>query len=491
MLRERRRAAVQRRLDAGLDAAARNRAGRFSTPPGLAAAMLRMTSDTLAAGERVRLLDPALGTGVFFSAALEVLGTRRLAAALGFEIDAGIAAECRALWGGHGLTVKTGDFCSARPPRTEAARAGLIVCNPPYVRHHHLSVARKRELATRADAAVNGLAGLSVYFLLIAHAWLRRGGVGVWIVPAEILDAGYGAVVRGYLTERVTLLRAHRFDPEDTQFPDALVSSVIVVFRNTPPAPGAAARLTSGAADAPDVTRSVSLRQLRRRTKWGPVWTARPRAGAADATTIGDLFSVRRGLATGANAFFILDRAEAMRLELPDEFLRPVLPGPRHVPDRVVERDPDGFPAGLPQRVLLDCPLGIGEVRGRYPTLFRYLQRGRRRGLHDRYLLRRRRPWFAQERRPAAPILCTYMGRRRGGRPIRFIRNRSDATATNVYHLLYPRQRASVAALERLFDRMRETEQGLEAAGRTYGGGLVKIEPKELAAVTLKPAGRQ
>ena len=38
-----------------------------------------------------------------------------------------------------------------------------------------------------------------------------------------------------YLRERVTLLHIHRFDPGDVQFADALVSSAVVWFRNSPP----------------------------------------------------------------------------------------------------------------------------------------------------------------------------------------------------------------------------------------------------------------
>jgi hypothetical protein len=83
------------------------------------------------------------------------------------------------------------------------------------------------------------------------------------------------------------------------------------------------------------------------------------------------------------------------------------------------------------------------------------------------------------------------MGRHCGGRFIRFIRNHSDATATNGYHLLYPtaalRELVEVdgALLDLVFTALQATEAGLDSAGRTYGGGLVKVEPRELEAVVL------
>ena len=90
----------------------------------------------------VSLLDPAVGTGVFFAAALEVFGRRRVRRALGYEIDGDTAAEAAALWSDLGLNVVNGDFLGGAPD----PYADLVICNPPYVRHHHLSSQRKREL---------------------------------------------------------------------------------------------------------------------------------------------------------------------------------------------------------------------------------------------------------------------------------------------------------------------------------------------------------
>jgi hypothetical protein len=83
------------------------------------------------------------------------------------------------------------------------------------------------------------------------------------------------------------------------------------------------------------------------------------------------------------------------------------------------------------------------------------------------------------------------MGRKNGGRALRFIRNKSGATAQNVYLVLYPRSRlASIlrtdpSVIERVFEALGEISKNLARGGRVYGGGLYKIEPKELENVHL------
>jgi hypothetical protein len=132
-----------------------------------------------------------------------------------------------------------------------------------------------------------------------------------------------------------------------------------------------------------------------------------------------------------------------------------------------------------------------------YPGLWKYLQQGMELGIHERYLCRHRRPWYSQEHRPPAPLLCTYMGRQRDtGRPFRFILNRSNATAANVYLLLYPRPQLCRAMeqdknlLPRIWTALNELPvEILIGEGRVYGGGLHKLEPRELANTSLDALG--
>jgi adenine-specific DNA-methyltransferase len=141
---------------------------------------------------------------------------------------------------------------------------------------------------------------------------------------------------------------------------------------------------------------------------------------------------------------------------------------------------------------ILDCRLSEEEIRDRLPDLWLYLDAGKAE-IAKGYLCGKRAPWYAQEVRAPTFFLCTYIARRRrDGRTQRFIFNRSQAIAANGYLMLYPRP-----ALERFIagdpERARLVWQvlskigagALTAGGRVYGGGLYKIEPRELASLPV------
>ncbi len=495
------RLALQGRLDSAKTRAERNRLGQFATVTELAEEVVRCAAYMLPPRSGVRFLDPAIGTGAFYSALLRAVPKQRIESAVGYEIDGHYGKESEALWGGTGLRVRIEDFTRAMPPNGGGEKANLVVCNPPYVRHHHIGAEEKLRLRAVAERAagvrLSGLAGLYCYFLCLVHPWMSKGGVAAWLIPSEWMDVNYGDKVKEYLLSRVTLERIHRFDPLEVQFEDALVSSAVILFRNTPPAGAHHVQFTyGGTLSEPRLSYRVQAEELRGEGKW----TRYPHASADKSRSesgprLSDLFKIQRGLATGANEFFIITEEQAERRRIPREFLTPILPSPRHLTTNEVAADQEGVPLLIRKLFLLTCNLPEAEVRAKHPVLWTYLREGIEAGVRERYLAKHRYPWYSQEKRPPAPLLCTYMGRnlsKRGG-AFRFILNHSKATAANVYLMLYPKPalRKEMEKNRSLLRSIWETLNGIPAEaltgeGRVYGGGLFKMEPKELGKVSAK-----
>jgi hypothetical protein len=326
---------------------------------------------------------------------------------------------------------------------------------------------------------------------------MADGALAGWLIPGEFLDVNYGMKLKEYLLDRVKLLKIHRFDPEDVQFEDALVSSTVVWFEKRPPPHNSTVEFSYGGTLAkPDVVKRISIQQLRSERKWSRYPFEGPRNPVNhEADNLSELFRIKRGIATGANNFFVMTKADAKENGIPERFLIPILPPPRRMRTSEVHADADGIPQLEEQLFLLKCDLGEENVKKSYPSLWRYLEKGMLDHIDQRYLCKSRVPWYTQEKRDPAPYLFTYMGRKKGGtgKPMRFILNKSQAIATNSYLLLYPKP-----SLEKIIrskpDLQKQVWVALNAMpsaevvshGRVYGGGLHKLEPKELGNVPAR-----
>lgn len=494
--KESQRIVLQNNLDDEKTALERNRLGQFATPTVLAQSILRHGMKLLNSKEAINFVDPAIGTGSFYSALIAETEGRNIASAIGYEIDAHYGLPSKDIWKETNLQIRIEDFTKATPLETD--KANLLICNPPYVRHHHLHADFKKDLQTNAllasGVAIQGLSGLYCYFLALSHRWMRTGAIAGWLIPSEFMDVNYGSQLKEYLLNKVTLLHIHRFDPTDEQFSDALVSSAVVWFRNEPPkARGNVLFTLGGSLEQPRNSRRIAIDDLRFEKKW----TRYPNAKSKQVTpsnTLGDIFDIKRGIATGDNSFFIMSKSEIESRELPLECFQPVLPSSRYLIDDEVFADAYGNPIIDDPRYLLNTRLSEAAIQIKYPKLWKYLEAGQQGAdpIFARYLCGSRNPWYAQEKRPAAPFICTYMGRQRTGlNPFRFILNHSKATACNVYLMLYPK----IALAELLAsDPSKQLvvwnflksigSKELMEKGRVYGGGLHKLEPKELRSVS-------
>lgn len=488
---------IRLRLQANLDAkktqSERNKLGQFSTPTALARDVLAYGLALLPETSPVRFLDPAIGTGSFYAALKATSLERPIHCAIGYEIDPHYGEPAKALWAETALDYQIADFTALAPPENPENKFNLLICNPPYVRHHHIASHDKLRLNAMAkdtaNTSLSGLAGLYCYFMALANAWMDEGGIAGWLIPSEFMDVNYGRALKDYLLRDVTLLHIHRFDPNDVQFDDALVSSTVVWFRKEkPPIHHNVLFSYGGSLAQPTLSKKIAIDDLRKANKW----TRFPKNDPIEnklGYRLADLFSIKRGIATGANHFFVLPEQQAHELNIPSRFLKPILPSSRYVKEDEITSDASGMPLLSKRLYLIDCDLPEEQVERDFPSLWTYLISGKE-TVAQAYLCKSRKHWYAQEKRLAAPIICTYLGRSDTGRPFRFLLNNSQAIATNVYLMLYPQPllarqlAANPCAMRALWKALNAIQpETLLGEGRVYGGGLHKLEPSELANV--------
>lgn len=345
-----------------------------------------------------------------------------------------------------------------------------IMANPPYTRHHLLAGETKQalsEVARQLGTPLRGTAGHYVYFMVHAWhaAWSERE---VLLVPTNWLEAGYGEPLRDLLrhTGRVEIAIAdHR--NEVSVFGRVLTTSCIVTTEH-----GSAGR--GGGGDRESV-RLVRLGDAQRhqagegREELGRTWwrLAEETKGTSSGgqSVIGDVFRVRRGVATGANSFFVLSEEAAKAASVAgDELIRVV---------RTLSPRPGQDSKGL---------LWVAKEEPSAGSLVR-IRQGEELGLDRRYLCRARNPWWRIKVPEPPRYLLSYMGR---GLPT-VVENVEKLINLNNVHGLHLVEEASSDLAERVVEWLR-TESGRAALlkrARHYQGGLWKLEPRDVEGVDL------
>jgi hypothetical protein len=488
------RIAIQAALDSAKTPLERNKLGQFATPAFLSTSITTFVlKHYLSDRKSVSFLEPALGTGSFYSALLASCKNGFLEQAVGIEFDKDFFNASQKLWKPTGLKVTNDNFLNWN----SNSRFDLVLTNPPYVRHHYIDEESKLTCKLIASQfpqlSISGLSGLYVYFLIHSITLMAENGIGVWLIPSEWMNVNYGNALRQFFTSNVKLLHIHNYNISEVKFEDALVSSSVVIFQKTLPNKDFSCKLSYGTdINNPSSVKEITLRKLSENNKWlnlfnGKIDTDNNSNGYYP--RLGDFFLVKRGIATGSNGYFIKPKQEFEEFGIPPDFIKPILPPSRVLKSLIIESDRNGFPKIENKLAILDTNEPISRIKEISPALYAYLTSDNASEVSASYLASRRTPWYSQEKRPIAPFLCTYMGRNGTNKKIfRFFYNKSKATATNGYLLLIPRYPLADYIIKHpdfsltILDFLNSIpDEHLITNGRNYGGGLYKMEPKELS----------
>jgi adenine-specific DNA-methyltransferase len=374
-----------------------------------------------------------------------------------------------------------------------------VVCNPPYYKHHF--VEDKKQLVGRFNrrygSCLTRMTSVYCLFLIKAVNLLAAGGRGAFIIPSEFMNADYGVAVKSYLLEHRLLDAILALDYESRAFPDALTTSCILLISKDPSGPREApVRFfrAQGARDFADLCagilngtavplRSLEAGSLDPNWKWHNYFdTARPRSHPDLLLPLESLARCSRGIATGSNEYFTLSESERKQAGLAENEVRPCVTKSAQAGELVfTARDFERLRTCNKKCYLL---YPGGELTA---AMRRYLARGERLAVHERFLTRNRHPWYRPEQRPPADIWVTVFYR---GRP-RFVLNEARILNLTTFHGIY---------LHPAFSNLREIlfaylnsslcVDFIRPQRREYGGGLLKLEPRDVERILLPEFAR-
>jgi adenine-specific DNA-methyltransferase len=471
-------------------ASLRKERGAFFTPDAITRFMtnwaIRQADD--------EVLEPAAGDAAFLVAAVDRL--RELAAypssvptVQGVEIhapSAGVARK-RVLAAGGEANIHEGDFFIVEPkPAFDA-----VIGNPPYIRYQDFkgeARARAREAALRAGISLTGLASSWAAFTVHGALFLKQGGRLALVLPAELLAVNYAAPVRRFLFNRFRDIQLVLFDEQ--VFPEAEADVVLLLADGylDGPADHMTIRQTKNAATLPSLGPGLSWSPSDPSGKWTSSLIDPNIMGAMQRLVAQEQYSVLEswgdttlGMVTGNNRYFTLSPQRVKELGLrPKELLDLSPPGSSHL--RVLS---------LTKAMLTSLGREGNAIHLFYPTnppsaaAAAYIEDGRRTAVDSAYKCRVRKLWYQVPLVPPADLLLTCMN---ADTP-RIVANEAGVRHLNSVHGVYLKKahREIGRELLPLASLNSVTLLHAEMVGRAYGGGILKIEPKE-ADVWLMPS---
>ncbi len=464
--------------------------GAFFTPPEIT----RFISDWAIRAPTDTVLEPSCGEAAFLLAAgrrLRDLGDSGAGAGRlhGIEIhDASAELGLEALRAaGLEAAIRVSDFFDCPPTPSFDA----VVGNPPYIRYQHFrgeARGKSLEAALAAGVRLTGLSSSWAAFVIHASQFLKPEGRLGLVLPAELLSVNYAAEVRRFLLGRFSRVRLVMFDTR--VFPEVLEEVVLLLAEGSG---GATSFEVFQARDLDDLARLDTHGwtgfDLGAVDKWTPALLSQASFGVYQALCRQGAFSpllgwgeTYLGAVTGANGFFTLTQAEAEALRLPrHDLLKISPPGARHLsglsfPDAQWQALRDGG-----GRCWLFYPRdGKPAAAAR-----RHIARGEREKVPQAYKCRVRKPWWRVPLVAEPDLILTYMNH---DRP-RLVSNEAGVHIVNsVYGVsLHPHLRELGRSLLPLAALNSVTLLGAEMVGRAYGGGLLKLEPREADTLPVPP----
>ena len=491
-----------RRMVAGpdQDLVLRKARGAFFTPPAIADYLAHWAVGN---NPKARVLDPTCGEAVFLLAAgRQLLNLGCPPADLshqlyGVDLHAASMRTSMKLLEAEGMNARllVEDFFNIPSPSQLGCPfpdMDAVIGNPPFVRYQeHIGETRRAsaQAALAQGVALSGLASSWAALLVHACAFLKRDGRLTMVLPAELLSVNYAEPVRRWLRRRFAAVNLVMF--ERLQFADALEKVVLVVAWGFG---GCDSFSVYHVADADDLPNLGPFDHVNIIPIDGQKWT-----GFLLPTPVRQLYksvatshfvrldsygSPELGTVTGANRFFTLSEATRQKYGFREPQVRPTSPpGTRHLKGLSFTRSEWEALRDQDEAVWLLYP----DPDDTSPELDAYLAFGVSQRVNEAYKCRTRSPWWRPPMVSPPDLFFTYMSHRYP----RLVGNEAGVTFVNSMHGV--RLDASAPAIAKralpLLALNSLTMLGAEVLGRSYGGGILKMEPREAASLPVPDPG--
>jgi len=417
------------------------------------------------------LLEPAFGLGIFSRLALQKNKNIKIN---GFDVDEKIFNQANKNFQNSNVNLYLEDYLY----NDWNNKYDAIICNPPYLKFHdYKNIETLKEIKKRLNIDLSGFTNLYTLFLLKSIYQLNNNGKIAYIVPSEFLNSNYGINIKKYLLESQLLKEVIIFDFKENIFDKAITTSAILLLEKRQ-------NTTINFININNIFQLNNFHNIEKKSyyykdidynvKWKKYYQKQNGIKYKNLIPFNSVVKVKRGIATGANDYFVFNIEKAKKYNINLKDLLPCITASKDIVLSIfTEKDFINLKESNKNIFLFNGANSDDD------NIKEYISYGIKQNIHKKYLTSKRKPWYKLENRPPAPILVGVFNRK----GLKFIRNEANITTLTTFHCIYLKdnlfQNIDIDLLFAylLTDTAKEI---FNDEAREYGNGLKKFEPNDL-----------
>jgi len=432
--------------------------------------------------DNVEILDPAAGLGIFERAIKEQNKTRNIRFDL-WEIDKNISNKLENITKELNInsTIYAEDFLEKS---SWNKKYDGIIANPPYYKHHNIKNKEKifQDICIKTYFQFSIQTNIYCWFLIKSMNLLNDSGRLAFIVPSEFFNANYGEKVKEFLKQSGIVLHLININFKENVFDNALTTSVIIFAEKNKK------RFNEiNFYNVNDINQLSSLNlflnnhkkktiqtsKLDSKVKWRNYFNGYNNKNKNKKLVLFTKFGrFSRGIATGSNQYFTLSEQEKNEFKITEDCLIPCITKANQVKDIIFKKSDFLKLKSDNKKIYLFNGEGSDDE-----SCKDYIKRGENLEINQKYLTKKRNPWYSLEKRKIAKIWVSVFGRK----GLKFIWNDTKCLNLTCFHGFYPTSYGekylniiflylNTETAKKLFDKEK----------REYGNGLEKFEPNDI-----------
>ena len=441
--------------------------------------------------EDLKILEPSCGDGVFLSSILEKSKNKKYKRVDAIEIVKEEYDKCvELIKNKKNINLYNDDFYNFYQSTKE--KYDLILGNPPYIRYQYLTEKqRKRQskVLLENNMVPNKLINSWVFFLVSCVNLLKDNGKIGFVIPAELLQVVYAEDLRVYLSRELSKITIISFD--DLVFDDAEQEVIIFIGEKSNNVEKCSIANCSFK-NLDDLIDNFSLEKLdynhlaNERNKWTKYYLSEYQNTLVDSIKDNNKFQkfedvalINVGITTGNNDYFSVNKETVDKYDL-NSVAIPLIGRSSQAHGLFFDKKDWQFNVDKGVKAYLinfDENIDFTQLNKKQQ---KYIKYGEKIGANKGYKCKIRNKWYSI---PSIWVPDAFFLRRSNNYP-KFVMNKINAVSTDTMHRInfYDGINKNKVLLS-YYNSI--TFAFVELNGRSYGGGVLEVLPKEVSNIFL------